>query len=125
LTILAANQRQRNLRDLTVIERIVVLISILVALRFPTIVFMIYAVIVGHLYPLTFGIVGLITSVCMIFIGLMMIHITPHLRNNLFFYTIYRNNRVHTQQTFQQRLTIPTMTGGGVTLLEQNKSPNL
>jgi len=124
-TMLAVNLRQRNLRDLTVLKRIVVLISILVALRFPTIIFMIYAVIGGHLYPLTFGIVGLITSVCMIFIGLMMIHITPHLRNNLFFYTIYGTNRVHTQQTLQQRLTIPTMTGGGVTRLEQNKSPNL
>ena len=48
--ILATNQRQRNLRDLTVIKRIVILISILVALRFPTVIFMIYAVNVGHLY---------------------------------------------------------------------------
>jgi hypothetical protein len=81
---------------------------------------MINAVIVGHLYPLTFGIVGLITSVCMIFIGLMMIHITPHLRNNLFIYTIYPNNRVHTQQTLEQRLTLRTITVAGATLPEQN-----
>jgi hypothetical protein len=69
---------------------------------------MIYAVIVGHLYRFTFSIVGLITSVCMIFIGLMMIQITPQLRNNHFVLSIYRGNRVHTQQTFQQRLTLPT-----------------
>jgi hypothetical protein len=106
-------------------KRIVVLISILVVLRFPTIIFMIYAVIVGHLYPLTYGIVGLITSVCMIIIGLMMIHITPHLRNNLLIFSIYRDSRVHTQQTLQQRLTIPVTTGGGATLPEQNKSPSL
>jgi hypothetical protein len=106
--ILAINQRQRNLRDLTVIKRIIILISVLVALRFPTVIFMIYAVIVGHLYRFTFSIVGLITSVCMIFIGLMMIQITPQLRNNHFVLSIYRGNRVHTQQTFQQRLTLPT-----------------
>ena len=52
--ILATNQRQRNLRDLTVIKRIVILISILVALRFPTIIFMIYAAVIGYLYPYTF-----------------------------------------------------------------------
>ena len=122
LLILTANQRQRNLRDLTVIKRIIFLISILVALRFPTVIFMIYAVNVGHLYPYTFSIVGLITSVCMIFIGLMMIHTTPQLQNNLFISLLYRDNRVHTQQTLPQRLTAPTLTGGRVTG-EQNKSP--
>jgi hypothetical protein len=113
LVILAANQQQRNLRDLTVIKRIIILISILVALRFPTVIFMIYAVTVGHLYPFTFAIVGLITAVCMIFIGLMMIHITPQLRNKLVGRLIYRDNRVHTQQTLQQRLTVPTGSTAG------------
>jgi hypothetical protein len=51
----------------------------------------------------------LITSVCMIFIGLMMIYITPQLRKNHFFFSIYRDNRVYTLQTFQQRLTVSTI----------------
>jgi hypothetical protein len=71
---------------------------------------MIYAVIVGHLYPYTFSIVGLITSACLIFIGLMMIHITPQVRDKLFLYFNYRDNRVHTQRTLQQRLTVPAST---------------
>ena len=45
----------------------------------------------------------------MIFIGLMMIHTTPQLRNNLFVSLLYRDNRVHTQQTLQQRQTAPTL----------------
>jgi hypothetical protein len=124
--ILATNQRRRNLRDLTVIKRIVILISILVALRFPTVIFMIYAVNIGHLYIFTFDIVGLVTSVCMIFIGLMMIHMTPQLRNNFSFFLIYHDNRVHTQQTPQQRLTVPTgSTGGHNATVQQNKLPNV
>lgn len=121
LTILANNQQQRNQRDLTVMKRIVILISILVALRFPTIIFMIYAATVGHMYSYTFGIVGLITSVCMIFIGLMMIHITPQLRNKLPIYLIYRGNRVSTVLTLQQRLTIPSsITAGHHGTAQQN-----
>jgi hypothetical protein len=125
VVVLATNQRQRNLRDLTIIKRIVILISVLVALRFPTIIFMIYAAIVGHLYPYTFSIVGLITSACMIFIGLMMIHITPQLREKLFPFLIYRDNRIHTQ-TLQQRLTVPTSTTRGHNAtIQQNNSPNM
>jgi hypothetical protein len=120
---LAANQRQRNLRDLTVIKRIIILISVLVALRFPTVIFMIYAVTVGHLYRFTFSIVGLITSVCMIFIGLMMIYITPQLRKNHFFFSIYRDNRVYTLQTFQQRLTVSTIRRQ-IGTLQQSKVPS-
>jgi hypothetical protein len=121
--VLTNNQRQRNLRDLTVIKRIVVLVSVLIVLRFPTIIFMIYAVSVGHLYPFTYSIVGLITSACMIFIGLMMINITPQLRNNVFIF-ILRDNRVHTQVSFPQRLTLPTATGGNNTA-EHNRSLNI
>jgi hypothetical protein len=73
---------------------------------------MIYAVIVGHLYQFTYSIVGLITSICMIFIGLMMIYITPQLRNNLGVLLMKRDNRVHTRQTLQQHLTLPTTSTG-------------
>jgi len=123
LIILATNQRQRNLRDLTVIKRIVILISILVVLRFPTVIFMINAASVGHMYPYTFGIVGLITSLCMIFIGLMMIHITPQLRKNLSICVIYRGNQVNTTHSLPQRLTVPsTITGGHHPTAQQNKT---
>ncbi|CAF4153795.1 unnamed protein product [Adineta steineri] len=123
--VLATNQRQRNIRDLTVIKRIVILISILIALRFPSIIFMIYAVVVGQLYPLTFGIVGLITSVCMIFMGIMIVYITPQLRKNLCTVFHLRNNQVHTQQTLPQNSAIPRITAGtGSTNKRQVKSLN-
>mgnify|MGYP001100918783 CR=1 FL=1 len=109
-TLLGAHQRQRNQRDLTVIKRIATLISILVALRFPTIIFMIAAHIQGYLYVYTFGIVGLITSLCMIIIGCMMIYITPQLRN-YFLNFISRNTPINTQRVLRQQSTVPT-TGG-------------
>jgi hypothetical protein len=123
--IVSVKQRRRNLRDLTVIKRIVILISILVALRFPTVIFMIYAIIVGDLYPLTFGIVGLITSTCLIFIGMITIYITPQLKKYLFTSLIHHDNRVHVQQTAQQRLPMPSTTRGHVTPAGQNKSTNV
>ena len=49
IIVLGAVQRQRNLRDLTVVKRIVILLLALVLLRFPTVIFMIYGIIVGHL----------------------------------------------------------------------------
>ncbi|CAF3923110.1 unnamed protein product [Adineta steineri] len=125
--VLATNQRQRNIRDLTVIKRIVILISILIALRFPSIIFMIYAVVVGQLYPLTFGIVGLITSVCMIFMGIMIVYITPHLLNNLCIFFTFRHNQVNiqrvTQQQIPQNMTDPTVAGRNLEVPpKQNKS---
>ena len=97
--IIVAQQRQRNLRDLTIIKRLVILISVLVVLRFPTIVFIIYGVIAGQLYPLTYAIVGLITSICLIFIGLITIYTTPLLRNNILVAFNFRNNQVNAQGT--------------------------
>ena len=99
--ILAVNQQQRNLRDLTVMKRILALISVLIALRGPTVIFMIYAIINGQLYPYTFSIVGLITALCMIFMGLMLIHITPQLRKNQLVSMVYRDNRIETQVSVQ------------------------
>ncbi|CAF1418410.1 unnamed protein product [Adineta steineri] len=93
-TGLTINRRQRNLRDLTVIKRIIILISILMILRFPTIIFIIYGVIAGHLFAYTYAIVGLITLLCMIFIALITIHITPELRNNILNLMTSRDNRV-------------------------------
>ncbi|CAF3685783.1 unnamed protein product, partial [Rotaria sp. Silwood1] len=96
--IIGAMQRQRNQRDLTVIKRIILLVSILIALRFPTIVFMIHAIFAGYLYPFTYGIVGVVTSTCLIFIGLSTIYTTPPLRKQLIDSCFYRNNRIEAGQ---------------------------
>ena len=93
---IGAAQRVRNQRDLTVIKRILMLISILIVLRFPTIIFMTYGAIVGSLYEFTYGIVGLITSVCLIFIGIITIYITSQLRDQILHIIGHENNRVHT-----------------------------
>ena len=95
LHALATQQRQRNLRDLTILKRIIMLMLILFTLRFPTVIFMIYAVTTGHLYPLTFDIVGLITSVCLILIGFIIIHITPQLQKKFFMFYHRRNNQIN------------------------------
>ncbi|CAF1489482.1 unnamed protein product [Rotaria sp. Silwood1] len=96
--IIVTKQRQRNLRDLTVIKRIVILILILIVLRLPTIIFIIYGVIVGHLYSLTYSIVGLITSTFLIMIGLVTINITPQLKKNIFMFVFCQDSRVHIHQ---------------------------
>jgi hypothetical protein len=124
--ILTAKQRQRNSRDFTVIKRIVVIISILIAMRFPTVIFMIYAVSVGHLYPLTFGIVGLITSICFTLIGLITIHITSQLRENLLVFIIRRDNRVRGRPALEQRLAKPAATMcAHVATAQQNTSMSI
>jgi hypothetical protein len=94
---LTIQQRQRNQRDLTVIKRIIILISILILLRFPTIIFMIYGIINGDLFPLTYPIVGLITAICLIVIALINIYITPQLRRTILNFFNYQNNRIHVQ----------------------------
>jgi len=99
---IGAQQRQRNQRDLIIIKRIIIVISILVALRFPTIIFMIYGIIYGELYPLTYSIVGLITAICLIIIGLIIIYITPQLRKTILEFFNYQANRVDVQ-THQSR----------------------
>lgn len=83
LSNIGVNQRIRNQRDFTVIKRILVLISILIILRFPTIIFMTHAAIVGSLYSLAYPIVGIITSVCLILIGIITLNITTQLRNEM------------------------------------------
>ncbi|CAF0960465.1 unnamed protein product [Rotaria sordida] len=97
-TFLATQQRQRNQRDLTIIKRMVIVVSVLIALRFPTVIFMIYAISIGHLYSLTFSIVGFFTSTCLIFIGLVIIYITPPIKKHLFLCLMQRNNQVGVQQ---------------------------
>jgi hypothetical protein len=95
--IIATTQRFRNQRDLIVIKRILILISILIVLRLPTVIFMIHGAITGSLYPLTYGIVGLITSVCMILIGIITIYFTSQLRKQVFGFFVHQNNRVQSK----------------------------
>ncbi|CAF4678438.1 unnamed protein product [Rotaria sp. Silwood2] len=102
---LATQQRQRNRRDLTIIKRIAILMLVLVVLRFPTVVFMIYAISIGHLYSLTFSIVGVITSACLISIGFMIIYITPQIQKHLFLGLMQHGNQINVQLP---HLTIPT-----------------
>ncbi|CAF1129604.1 unnamed protein product [Didymodactylos carnosus] len=117
--IMATQQRQRNLRDLTVIKRIIMLMSILISLRLPTIIFMVYGIIAGQLYGLTYGIVGLITSACLIFIGLITIYITPQIRNNISIFLIYRDNRV--QPTPLKNLEMRRARDRNITTSRQNQ----
>jgi hypothetical protein len=94
---IAATQRIRNQRDLTVIKRILMLISILIGLRFPTVIFMIQGAITQSLYPLAYAIVGLITSICLILIGIITIHITSQLRKQFLNIFFHQNNQVQTE----------------------------
>ncbi|CAF1443184.1 unnamed protein product [Didymodactylos carnosus] len=53
-------RQQQNLRDLVVLRQIVLLITVLVILRFPTVIFIVDAAITHHLYKLTYEFVALI-----------------------------------------------------------------
>ncbi len=102
---IGTQQRQRNQRDLMIIKRIIVLISILVLLRFPTVIFMIYGIINGSLYPLTYAIVGLITAICLIIIALITIYITPQLRKPMRHFFIFNQIHVQTNEVVQMSTT--------------------
>ncbi|CAF0967914.1 unnamed protein product [Rotaria sordida] len=105
--VIAVIQRQRNQRDLTVIKRIIMLIGVLIVLRFPTIIFMIYAIIVGYTYSLTYGIVGVTTSTCLIFIGFSTIYTTPQLRKRIHDYFVHGNNRVQSERIAMNQVGAP------------------
>ncbi|CAF0859062.1 unnamed protein product [Rotaria sordida] len=120
--IIAVIRRQRNHRDLTVVKRIIMLIGVLIVLRFPTIIFMIYAIIVGQTYPLTYGIVGVITSACLIFIGFATIYTTPPLRKRIHNYFVHRNNRIQAEPIPKKQIHVPiTMTDNVKTAQKPNK----
>jgi hypothetical protein len=107
IAIIAAFQRQRNQRDLTVIKRIVIIVSILVILRFPTIIFVIYEILHGSLYPLTYPIVGVIASVCLTFVGLITIYVTTQLRQQVEQFLCLRNNRIEASLLRSRQLELP------------------
>jgi len=101
-TILQIKQRERNLRDLTVIKRISICVFILICLRFPTIAFIIFGILNGHLYFLTYAIVGFVTASCLIFIGLITISITNKFKKEILKYFNKTTNQIQplNRQTF-------------------------
>jgi hypothetical protein len=122
--MIASKQRQRNLRDLTIVKHIVISIAILVSLRFPTVIFMVNGIVVGHLYSLTYGIVGLIASVCLIIIGLMTIYMTPPLRRNTLIIFMCRNCEGHPENTRQKGSQIPIAVVGDIFTNRQERLTN-
>jgi len=110
--IIRINERQRNLRDLTILKRIIITVSILIILRFPTIIFILFGLINGYLYKLTYTIVGLVTSLCLIFISIIIILMTNQFKKEIFKYFNSNNNQIHptnnnqTHPTTNQRLSI-------------------
>jgi len=82
--IIPAQQRQRNIRDLTIIRRLLVLILLLSILRFPTIIFIIHDLIIDELFSWAYTVVSLVTSICLIMVGFITTRNTPQLRSNRF-----------------------------------------
>lgn len=96
---ITTRQRQRNLNDLTIVENIVISISILVLLRFPTIIFMIHGILIGEVYYLTYSIVGLITAICLLFISLITIYTIQPLKKKFIFMFCHRRSYIHTKNS--------------------------
>ncbi|CAF1084821.1 unnamed protein product [Adineta steineri] len=93
--IIRMQERQRNLRDLTVIKRIIICVLMLVVLRFPTIIFIIYGVVNGELFFLTYAIVGFVTGICLILIGLITIITTNKIKKSIMNFFNYNTNQIH------------------------------
>ncbi|CAF0930992.1 unnamed protein product [Adineta steineri] len=97
-TIIRIQERRRNLRDLTVIKRIIICVLMLVTLRFPTIMFIIVGLINGDLFFLTYPIVGFVTAICLILIGSSTILGTNKIKKNLLRYFNYPSTQIYPTQ---------------------------
>ncbi|CAF1125964.1 unnamed protein product [Adineta steineri] len=94
-TIIRIQERQRNLRDLTAIKRIIVCVLMLIILRFPTIIFVIFDLINGDLNYLTCPIAGFVTAICLILIGILTILATKKIKKNLLKHLNYPSTQIH------------------------------
>ncbi|CAF1213880.1 unnamed protein product [Adineta steineri] len=94
-TIIRIQERQRNLRDLTAIKRIIVCVLMLVILRFPQIIFIIFGLIYGHLYYLTHPIVGSVTAICLILIGILTILATNKIKKHFLKHLNHPSTQIH------------------------------
>ena len=117
--VLGTAQRVRNQRDLTVIRRILMLVSILVVLRFPTIIFMTHGAIIGSLFEFTYGIVGIITSICLILIGIITSYITPQLRKQFIKIFCGQNNQIRNEPIQLNRIQTPMRVHSKITTITQ------
>ncbi|CAF1105433.1 unnamed protein product [Adineta steineri] len=97
-TIIRIQERRRNLRDLTIIKHIIICVLMLVILRFPTIIFIIFGLIYGHLYYLTHPIVGSVTAIRLILIGILTILATNKIKKNLLKHLNYPSTQIHPTQ---------------------------
>lgn len=125
IVVLAAVQRQRNLRDLIIVKRIAILVLTLIFLRFPTVIFMIYGITAGHLHPLTYSLVGLITSACLILIGLMTVYITPPLRKIVLAFFIRHPNQACVQKSSKKASQTPVAVVSDVVTSNRDDPTNL
>jgi hypothetical protein len=94
-TMIRIRERTRNLRDLTVMKRIIACVLMLILLRFPTIIFILFGVFNGYLYFLTYPIVGLVTAICLILISLIILTITNKFKKQLFKFFNKTNNQIN------------------------------
>ncbi|CAF1408062.1 unnamed protein product [Adineta steineri] len=94
-TIIRIQERQRNLRDLTAIKRIIVCVLMLIILRFPTIIFVIFDLINGDLNYLTCPIIGFVTAICLILIGILTILATNKIKKNLLKHLNHPSTQIH------------------------------
>ncbi|CAF3513584.1 unnamed protein product [Rotaria sp. Silwood1] len=113
-------RRKRNERDLIVIKRIILLTSLLIILRFPTIIFIVYAVMSGNVFLFTYDIIGIFTSTCLIFIGISTIYTTPQLRK-LVDILAHPNNRVHVEHIAMNPRGVSIATVGDTTITQKSK----
>ncbi|CAF1216102.1 unnamed protein product [Adineta steineri] len=97
-TIIRIQERQRNLRDLTAIKRIIVCVLMLVILCFPTIIFVIFDLINGDLNYLTCPIVGSVTAICLILIGLLSILATNKIKKSFLKHLNHSSTQIHPTQ---------------------------
>jgi hypothetical protein len=67
----------------------------LILLRFPTIIFILFGVFKGYLYFLTYPIVGLVTAICLILISLITLTITNKFKKELFQFFNKNNNQIN------------------------------
>ncbi|CAF3995508.1 unnamed protein product [Adineta steineri] len=71
---------------------------LLIILRFPTIIFIIFGLIYGDLNYLTHPIVGSVTAICLILIGLLSILATNKIKKNFLKHLNYPSTQIHPTQ---------------------------
>lgn len=93
-TSIQENHRQQsNQRDLSVLRRILILVSMLLMLSFPATVLLVLYVITGYLYPFIYQIQWLSMSLVLLMLPMVTVFLTPQLRE-LLMRRLRKNRRV-------------------------------